>query len=202
MGKSATDGDNRAQAGRDLGEDLLEKGVELSGRAWIYGLAASVGIAVLTGKLIPSIGIVIWLAAIPAFGYATYKITAWRASGLIDQGEELIGVDAAVAYHRRKLTEAEKEQAELENGPLPDYGPNAAGLETSEDEPQSPSELFNSEVLSRAVALLGEGTKWKDIYPVCIENYDSLSQNVRTTRQRQLKGQTRRLLVRAMKAGG
>lgn len=184
MGLSAAEKRELDKSGRELARACEESGHHCLSRAKAGGIAVALLLILLlmavdsvykrVAEKAPSTSFdLAWLAASLVIAYGTFRFLEWKGYRLLSEAQ--------------RLTEL--------------HGEGEDGESISEAEVKA-FEGFSNEALGRAVVLLAEGKRWRDIYPSCIEGYGEMDPNTRRTRQQQFRYRTKALMVRAMKAGG
>ena len=172
------------KSGRELARACEESGRRYLDRAKTGGIAVALLLVLLlmavdsvykrVAEKAPSTSFdLIWVAASLVIAYGAFRFLEWKGYRLLSEAQRL---------------------SEL-HGESEDGEPISEGDVTA-------FEGFSNESLARAIVLLAEGKRWRDIYPCCVEGYAEMDPNTRRTRQQQFRYRTKALMVRAMKAGG
>jgi hypothetical protein len=184
MGISAAEKRQLDNSGRELARLCEESGHRYLDRAKAGGIAVALLLVLLLmgvdsvykriADKSPSTSFdLIWVVSSLVVAYGAFRFLEWKGYRLLSEAQRLTDL----------------------------HGESEDGEPISEAEVKA-FEGFSNEALGRAVVLLAEGKRWRDIYPSCIEGYAEMDPNTRRTRQQQFRYRTKALMVRAMKAGG
>lgn len=184
MGLPTAESRELDKSGRELARASEESGHRYLDRAKAGGIAVALLLVLLLmavdsvykriAEKAPSTSFdLVWVAASLLVAYGAFRFLEWKGYRLLSEAQ--------------RLTEL--------------HGEREDGEPISEADVKA-FEGFSNESLGRAVVLLAEGKRWRDIYPSCIEGYAEMDPNTRRTRQQQFRYRTKALMVRAMKAGG